>query len=101
MYGFVSSHATNSFTVALLSLLLIRKRWYTVFIIIWATSVSYSRIYLGVHYPGDVLGGVLLGIFIGWGVYKMYEAADRLIYPPTAAGADLKSVSENYNEDGL
>ena len=101
MYGFVSSHASNSLTVALLSSLLIRNRWYTVFIIIWAATVSYSRIYLGVHYPGDVLGGALLGIFIGWGVYKMYETADRLIYPPTAAGADLQSVPENYNEHGL
>lgn len=82
MYGFVSSHATNSFTVALLSLLLIRNKWYTLFIIIWASAVSYSRIYLGVHYPGDVLGGALLGTFIGWGVYKMYIAADKLIYPP-------------------
>lgn len=101
MFGFVSSHATNSFTVALLSLLLIRNKWYTLFIIIWASAVSYSRIYLGVHYPGDVLGGALLGTLIGWGVYKMFEAANRLIYPITSAGEDLQSVPENYSEHGL
>jgi len=101
MFGFVSSHATNSFTVGLLSLLLIRNKWYTLFIIIWASAVSYSRIYLGVHYPGDVLGGALLGTLIGWGVYKMYEAADKLIYPITSAGANLQSVPENYSEHGL
>jgi undecaprenyl-diphosphatase len=79
MYGFVSSHATNSFTVALLSLLLIRNNWYTLFIIIWASAVSYSRIYLGVHYPGDVFVGVLLGTFIGWRVFKIYEIFDKRI----------------------
>ncbi len=79
MYGFVSSHAANSFNVALLSLMFIKKRWYTVCIIIWAATVSYSRIYLGVHYPGDVLCGAILGALIGWGVYKLYEATDKKI----------------------
>jgi len=79
MYGFVSSHAANSFNVAFLSLMFIKKRWYTVCIIIWASVVSYSRIYLGVHYPGDVLCGALLGAFIGWGVYRLYEVVDKRI----------------------
>jgi undecaprenyl-diphosphatase len=82
MYGFVSSHAANSFNVALLSLMFIKKKWYSVIIIIWASAISYSRIYLGVHYPGDVLCGAILGALIGWGVYKLYMAADKLIYPP-------------------
>ena len=79
MYGFVSSHAANSFNVAFISLMFIKKRWYTVCIIIWASAVSYSRIYLGVHYPGDVLCGALLGAFIGWGVYRLYEVVDKRI----------------------
>jgi undecaprenyl-diphosphatase len=76
LYGFVSSHAANSFNVALLSLMLIKKRWYTITIIVWAAIVGYSRIYLGVHYPGDVICGSLLGAIIGWSVYKMYEITD-------------------------
>lgn len=75
-YGFLSSHAANSFNVALLSLLLIRNGWYTLFILIWSAGVSYSRIYLGVHYPGDVLCGALLGTLIGWGVYRLFMAYD-------------------------
>jgi undecaprenyl-diphosphatase len=83
MYGFVSSHAANSFNVAFISLMFIKKKWYTVCIIIWASAVSYSRIYLGVHYPGDVIGGALLGAFIGWGVYELYMITDRRILKMT------------------
>ena len=79
LYGFVSSHASNSFDVAVISLLFIGKRWYTVFIILWALIVSYTRIYLGVHYPGDVLCGSLLGIIIGWSVYRLYVLTDQKI----------------------
>jgi undecaprenyl-diphosphatase len=75
-YGFVSSHAANSFNVALISLLLIRKRWYSISIIVWAIIVGYSRIYLGVHYPGDVLCGSILGALIGWAMYRLYILTD-------------------------
>lgn len=78
-YGFVSGHAANSFNVALLSLMFIKKRWFSISIVIWAAVVGYSRIYLGVHYPGDVLCGSILGIIIGYGIYKLYELADRNI----------------------
>ncbi|HKK43704.1 MAG TPA: phosphatase PAP2 family protein [Bacteroidales bacterium] len=79
LYGFVSSHATNSFDVALLSLLFIKRRWFSVFIVVWALVVGYSRIYLGVHYPGDVICGSVLGSLIGWGVYRLYVLADKKV----------------------
>jgi undecaprenyl-diphosphatase len=79
LYGFISSHASNSFNVALLSLMFIKRRWYTISIIIWALVIGYSRIYLGVHYPGDVVCGAMVGAFIGWGVYKLYELTDNKV----------------------
>lgn len=80
-YGFVSSHASNSFMVAVLSFSLIRVRWFTFVMIFWALVIGYSRIYLGVHYPGDVICGSIIGTLVGWGVYKLYQLIDRKILP--------------------
>lgn len=79
LYGFVSSHASNSFNVAALTLLLIKRRWYTAGIIAWASVIGYSRIYLGVHYPGDVICGAMLGALIGWACFKLYSLTDQKI----------------------
>ncbi|MBW6500944.1 MAG: phosphatase PAP2 family protein [Bacteroidales bacterium] len=76
-FGFVSSHAANSFSIALLSLLLIKRRWFSISILIWAAVVGYSRIYLGVHYPGDVICGSLLGASIGWLIHRLYLITDN------------------------
>ncbi len=79
LYGFVSSHAANSFNVAFFSLMFIRKKWFTVFMIIWASLICYSRVYLGVHYPGDVICGAAAGALIGWSMYKFFELTDKYI----------------------
>lgn len=72
-FGFVSSHATNVFGLAVLSALLFKHRAYGIFIFIWAAVVSYSRIYLGKHYPGDILGGAAWGSLLAYGVYMLYK----------------------------
>lgn len=64
-YGFISSHASNSFAFALFTTLLFRHKAYTITIFIWAIINSYSRIYLGVHYPADIIGGIFLGLSLG------------------------------------
>lgn len=78
-YGFISSHAANTFAMATFTLLIIRSRFYSVFIIFWATLVSYSRIYLGVHYPGDVLAGALYGFLLGVLIYRLFLFAEKKI----------------------
>lgn len=77
LYGFVSSHASNTFSFALFTTLALKKRWYGIFIFLWAALVSYSRIYLGQHYPGDILGGAVLGLLIAWLVYRGYMVISR------------------------
>lgn len=72
-YGFVSSHAANTFGLASLLYLWIKKKWFTMLMIVWASLVGYSRIYLGVHYPGDVLFGSLLGVGCGWLSFYLFS----------------------------
>lgn len=70
-WGFVSSHASNVFGLATLIFFFLGKRikGIGIGIFVWAALVSYSRIYLGVHYPLDLFCGALLGIFLGMAVY--------------------------------
>jgi membrane-associated phospholipid phosphatase len=66
-FGFPSSHASNHFAIALFMIVLsgTRKRIGLSFWLVWAILVSYSRIYVGVHFPLDIFGGMLLGSTLG------------------------------------
>lgn len=78
--SFTSSHATNTFAFAVMLILLFRKksRWIAPVALFWASLVSYAQIYVGVHYPIDILGGALLGTVISIIIYKI---ASRYVLP--------------------
>lgn len=63
-YGFVSSHAANTMAVALLFSLIWRNRTATIGLMLWVAANCYSRMYLGVHYPLDILGGLMVGTVV-------------------------------------
>lgn len=81
LYGFVSSHAANTLGVTVFISFLFRNKNISCLMILWSLLVSYSRIYLGVHYPGDIIGGMIVGAISGMVVYKVYVyAVKRLKY---------------------
>ena len=80
-YGFASSHAANTFGLAVfLAFLFNRKKLIGVIISTWAFLVSYSRIYLGVHYPGDILVGAALGSILAFIFLKAAHYFNNLIF---------------------
>lgn len=93
-FGFVSSHATAVFAFAIYTSTLFKNSIYTVFIILWSLLIVYTRLYLGLHYPGDIIGGIILGCVLGyfmfrisrWWVYRLY---------PQKAFARYKQVLSN------
>lgn len=76
LYGFVSSHASNAFGVFAYTSMTMRRRWFTAPLLLFVSMVAYSRIYLGVHYLGDVIGGAILGLAVGATVFFVISRAN-------------------------
>lgn len=76
-YGYFSAHAANSFAVAIFFTILLRNKdkYIGISLIIWAAMVAYSRVYIGVHFPLDILTGCGIGLFLGWLFTKLYILA--------------------------
>ena len=75
-FGFVSSHAANTMAVALLFSLIWRNKIATVGLMLWVAANCYSRMYLGVHYPADILGGLLIGAAVAVAAYVVLRRLD-------------------------
>ena len=78
IYGFPSCHAANSFAIVSFLSLLLNRRWFTIALFSWALLVSLSRIYLGFHYPTDIIAGAFLGICIGYTFYNFFKILTSL-----------------------
>ena len=74
-YGFFSAHAASSMALASYFMVILGKRlrWLPFILLIWAIAVGYSRIYIGVHYPLDVIVGMSVGLFFGWLFARLYH----------------------------
>jgi undecaprenyl-diphosphatase len=81
LYGFASSHASTSFAVAITWFSFFRTRVpYIWLIFAWAALYSYSRVYVGVHYPADIFIGALIGILVGWLCVQLYYSFLKRYY---------------------
>ncbi len=93
-YSFTSSHACNSFALAIFISLLIRNKALTLSMLAWASINSYSRIYLGVHFPGDILCGAVLGSIIGSITYWIYNILHNKVERSSVR------ITANYTKSG-
>ena len=93
-YGFFSSHAANTFSIAVFLSLLIRSRALTVALVIWSLLNCWTRMYLGVHFPGDILCGLLWGGTVGVGMFFLHKRmASRM-------GTPVNFISSQYTATG-
>ena len=74
-FGYFSAHAANTFALACFLGNLFKPFYPKLlgWLLLWASVISYSRLYLGVHYPFDILTGLCIGLLLGWGMYVLYQ----------------------------
>ncbi|GMN10466.1 phosphatase PAP2 family protein [Croceitalea sp. MTPC9] len=77
-YSFFSGHAASSFSITLLVFLILRKKYkWTIFFFLWPILFATSRIYVGVHFPVDIIVGILVGLLSGFLFYKLYKIFEK------------------------
>lgn len=71
-YSFFSAHSSSSFALAIFASLAVGKRWFAIVVVLWALAVAYSRVYVGKHYPMDVVVGILFGVLMAGLCWKSF-----------------------------
>ena len=94
-YGFFSAHASNTFSIAILFCWLIRSRLLSIALVIWSLTNCWTRMYLGVHFPGDILVGLTWGFTVGTLVYYIYYRVTKRL-----STSNRRFVSSNYTSTG-
>ena len=95
-YGFFSAHAANTFSIAVFFSLLVRSRLVTLLLVGWSLTNCWTRLYLGVHYPLDILCGLLWGGSVGTGIYFLYRYVDRRLLHSENDYVSSKYTSSGY-----
>jgi len=98
-FGFFSAHACNTFSVAVFFSILVRSRLLTLTLVVWSLVNCWTRLYLGVHFPGDILVGLLWGAVVGVGVYLLYNYICRRYLGRTGYISDKYTMSGYRRED--
>lgn len=93
-YSFCSAHAANTMSLAVFFSLLIRSKMLTITLVIWSFINCWTRLYLGVHYPSDILCGMIIGIIVGILVYLLYYKIYLRISPK------INYISNQYTSTG-
>ena len=95
-YGFFSAHAATTFSIAVFFSLLMRSRLVTLLLVGWSLTNCWTRLYLGVHYPLDILCGLLWGGSVGTGIYFLYRYVDRRLLHSENDYVSSKYTSSGY-----
>ena len=95
-YGFFSAHAANTFSIDIFFSLLMRSRLVTLLLVGWSLTNCWTRLYLGVHYPLDILCGLLWGGSVGTGIYFLYRYVDRRLLHSENDYVSSKYTSSGY-----
>ena len=99
-YGFFSSHASNTFSIAVFFSLLVRNHVLSFFLISWSLLNCWTRMYLGVHYPGDILVGLLWGGIVGTSMFLLYQKIARRYTSSRASISERYTVTGYLQSDG-